>query len=203
MVKDQIEARGVKDRYVLNAMEQVPRHEFVPENLKGCSYADEPLPIGYGQTISQPYIVAIMTQLLNIGKDDVVLEIGTGSGYQTAVLSLLAKKVYTIEIVDELGALAKNRLKMLGYDNIEVIIGDGYNGWPEHAPYDGVIVTAAPEKVPSEIVNQLKNEGIMVIPTGRRDGDQILQLITKDLNGCLRTENKLYVRFVPLIRSGP
>ena len=201
MVKDQIEARDVNDKSVLKAMGRVPRHLFVPGELQRSSYADMPLSIGYGQTISQPYIVAIMTQLLNVTKDDVVLEIGTGSGYQTAVLAMIAKKIYTIEIVNELGVQVESRLKMLGYDNVEMLIGDGYNGWSEHAPYDGIIVTAAPEKIPSEIIKQLKNGGRIVIPTGRIEKGQVLQLISKDNTGQIKKEDIIYVRFVPLIRG--
>ena len=201
MVKDQIEARDVNDKSVLKAMGRVPRHLFVPGKLQRSSYADMPLSIGYGQTISQPYIVAIMTQLLNVTKDDVVLEIGTGSGYQTAVLAMIAKKIYTIEIINELGVQVESRLKMLGYDNVEMLIGDGYNGWPEHAPYDGIIVTAAPEKIPSEIIKQLKNGGRIVIPTGRIEKGQVLQLISKDNTGQIKKEDIIYVRFVPLIRG--
>lgn len=201
MVKSQIKARGIKDLKVLNAMEVVPRHKFVPEKFRKYSYHDEPLPIGRDQTISQPYIVAFMTELLKLDKDDIVLEVGTGSGYQAAVLSLLAKQVYTIEIINELGLEARNRLQSNGYDNVTVKIGDGYNGWHDHAPYDAIIVTAAPEHIPPELINQLKKGGKMVIPTGEIDAGQILRLITKDKKGQIDIKDVLPVRFVPLTRK--
>ncbi|MGR3320094.1 MAG: protein-L-isoaspartate(D-aspartate) O-methyltransferase [Candidatus Anammoxibacter sp.] len=200
MVKNQIKARGISDIRVLKAMETVPRHKFVPEKFKEYSYRDEPLQIGLGQTISQPYIVAYMTELLGLDKDDKVLEIGTGSGYQAAVLSLLVKEVYTVEIINELGLEAKDRLQKLGYDNVKVRIGDGYNGWMDYATYDAIIVTAAPEHIPPELINQLKPGGKMVIPMGEADIGQILKLITKDHKGQIVTKNVLNVRFVPLTR---
>lgn len=201
MVKNQIKARGINDPKVLEAMETVQRHQFVPEKFQKYSYRDEPLPIGFDQTISQPYIVAYMTELLDLDKNDVVLEIGTGSGYQAAVISLLAKRVYTVEIINELGLEARNRLQKLGYENVEVMIGDGYNGWPDHAPYDAIIVTAAPENIPPELINQLKKGGILVIPTGEIETGQILKLITKDDDGQITIKDALHVRFVPLTRK--
>lgn len=201
MVKNQIKARGIKDPKVLTAMETVPRHHFVPKEFRKYSYYDEPLPIGFNQTISQPYIVAFMTETLDLDKNDIVLEIGTGSGYQAAVLSLLVKKVYTIEIINELGLEAKDRLKRLGYDNVEVKIGDGYHGWPDYAPFNAIIVTAAPEDVPPALIKQLKKDGKMIIPTGNFDTGQTLKLITKEANGDIKTKNVLPVRFVPLTRN--
>ena len=201
MVKSQIKARGIKDPKVLKAMETVPRHHFVPKKLQKYSYYDEPLSIGFNQTISQPYIVAFMTEILDLDKDDIILEIGTGSGYQAAVLSLLVKKIYTIEIISELGIEAKDRLKRLGYDNVEVKIGDGYHGWPDYAPFNAIIVTAAPENVPPDLIKQLKKGGKMIIPTGSFDTGQDLKLISKDINGDIKTKNVLPVRFVPLTRN--
>lgn len=179
MVEEQIAYRGVKDKSVLEAMESVPRHLFIPEETRFSSYYDQPVPIGFGQTISQPYVVAFMTELLRAGSDDVVLEVGTGSGYQAAVLAKLVKQVYTVEIIEDLGKEAQKRLNTLGYNNVKVMIGDGYKGWPEHAPFDAVIVTAAAEHVPLPLIDQLKPGGRMVIPVGGVYEVQDLMLITK------------------------
>lgn len=195
MVKNQIEARGVKDRRVLAAMRKVQRHLFVPERLRNQAYNDEPLPIGYGQTISQPYIVAYMTEQLDVGADEKVLEIGTGSGYQAAILGELGGEVYTIEIVPELGERAKKTLADLGYTNVHVRIGDGYNGWPEAAPFDAIIVTAAPAHIPQPLVEQLKLGGRMIIPVG--DFHQELILLVKTEKG-IEKRKKIPVRFVPM-----
>ncbi len=195
MVEDQIERRGVKDDRVLHAMREVPRHEFVPNHLKKYAYADEPLPIGEDQTISQPYIVAYMTEYLRLGEEDIVLEIGTGSGYQAAVLAEIADTVYTIEIVDVLAKRAEKTLKRLGYENVLVKRGDGYAGWPEHAPYDAIIITAAPTKIPQPLLNQLKIGGFMILPLG--DYSQELVLIEKNIKG-FEQKTLLPVRFVPM-----
>ncbi len=206
MVRTQIESgilgrTAVKDARVLEAMRAVPRHEFVPEALRGEAYADHPLPIGHGQTISQPYIVAVMTEVLQPKPDHVVLEIGTGSGYQAAVLGEIVKEVYTIEIVRELGEEAEKTLRRLGYDNVHTRVGDGYLGWPEHAPFDGIIVTAAPDHVPQPLIEQLKAGGRMVIPVGPEGGIQQLKLIEKDADGKVRESLLDAVRFVPLTRD--
>lgn len=200
MVEHQIKDRGIKDPLVLKAMETVPRHEFVPKEFKKYSYSDQPLPIGLDQTISQPYIVAFMTEQLELDEDDIVLEIGTGSGYQAAVISLIAKQIYTIEILESLGKQVRDTLRRLGYNNIEVKIGDGYNGWLEHAPYDAIIGTAAPNHIPSELINQLKKGGRMIIPVGGIYYGQNLKLIKKDDNGNIAIETVLPVRFVPMTR---
>jgi protein-L-isoaspartate(D-aspartate) O-methyltransferase len=180
---------------------KVPRHEFVPDMEQSFAYANRPLPIGGGQTISQPYIVALMTDLADVSGDDVVLEIGTGSGYQAAVLSELAGQVYTIEIIGWLGERAARDLERLGYDNVSVRIGDGYAGWPEHAPFDAILVTAAPEEVPQPLIEQLAVGGRMVIPVGAQDEVQILRLLTKEADGELRVQSVIPVRFVPLTRD--
>jgi len=196
MVKHQIQWRGIADKLVLKAMREVPRHLFVPDYLKDRAYADFPLPIGQGQTISQPYIVAFMTEALELKGGEKVLEIGTGSGYQAAVLAEIAKQVYTIEIVPTLGRRSDKLLKKLGYENIHVKIGDGYRGWSEHAPYDAVIVTAAPGHIPQPLVDQLKGGGRMIIPVG--DLYQKLILITKQADGTVNKKSVLPVRFVPM-----
>ena len=201
MVKTQIESRGVKDEDVLSVMRDVPRHLFIDESLWPKAYSDGPLPIGHGQTISQPYIVAFMTELLRPDTHHMVLEIGTGSGYQAAVLAKLVHHVYTIEIVPELGRNAKAALKRLGYDNISVRVGDGYKGWPEEEPFDRIIVTAAPEKVPEALVDQLKPGGRMVLPVGPRWWGQDLLVIEKDKRGKVVRENTIPVRFVPMVRQ--
>jgi protein-L-isoaspartate(D-aspartate) O-methyltransferase len=198
MVKSQIMERGVKDRSVIDAMMAVPRHKFVSDNYLKKAYDDSPLPIGYGQTISQPYIVAYMTDVLNLNKSSIVLEVGTGSGYQAAILSPIVKQVYTIEIIPELAKSAAARLKDLGYHNIEVAIGDGYYGWNKYAPFDAIIVTAAAGHIPPPLIEQLRNNGRMVIPVGGSFLVQNLILITKDKDGNVNTRNLLPVRFVPL-----
>jgi protein-L-isoaspartate(D-aspartate) O-methyltransferase len=199
MVDKQIIARGIQDERVINAMLEVPRHEFVPDKYSHYSYDDSPLPIGHGQTISQPYIVALMTEELNLSSADRVLEIGTGSGYQAAILSKIVKEVYTIEIVEPLGRAAEKLLERLGYDNIRVMIGDGYEGWPEHAPFDRIIVTCAPTEIPQPLVDQLKEGGLMVIPVGTA-GFQYLYRVKKYM-GEAEPEKVIPVSFVPL--TGP
>jgi protein-L-isoaspartate(D-aspartate) O-methyltransferase len=199
MVRNQIEARGVEHARVLEAMRRVPRHLFVSLELADLAYQDTPLPIEESQTISQPYIVALMTELARPDKDHTVLEIGTGSGYQAAVLSLVVKQVYSVELVPLLARTAAERLKVLGYHNVEVRQGDGYKGWAEHAPYDAILVTAAPEEIPQELVRQLKPGGRMVIPTGPL-GDQDLQVVEKDARGKVSVRSVLPVRFVPLVK---
>ena len=201
MVKTQIESRGVKDEDVLSVMRDVPRHLFIDESLWPKAYSDGPLPIGHGQTISQPYIVAFMTELLRPDTHHMILEIGTGSGYQAAVLAKLVHHVYTIEIVPELGRNAKAALKRLGYDNISVRVGDGYKGWPEEEPFDRIIVTAAPEKVPEALLDQLKPGGRMVLPVGPRWWGQDLLVIEKNERGKVVRKNTIPVRFVPMIRQ--
>jgi len=195
MVEYQIESRGVQDQRVLKSMREVPRHLFVPEYLQDQAYNDEPLPIGSGQTISQPYIVAYMTEQIQLQGKERVLEIGTGSGYQAAILAELVDTVYTIEIIPELSNQAQQVLKKMGYTNIQFMIGNGYYGWPEHAPFDAIIVTAAPEEIPEPLIQQLKVGGRMIIPVG--DFFQELYLIRKEESG-LKKERKLPVRFVPL-----
>jgi len=195
MVREQIEARGVRDPRVLAALRTIPRHEFVPPAQRDHAYEDRPLSIGEGQTISQPYIVAVMTELLELDGSEKVLEIGTGSGYQAAVLGRLAREVYSIEIVPELASRAQADLARLGYANVHVRHGDGYRGWPEHAPFDAVIVTAAPGHVPEPLVEQLAVGGRMVLPVG--DVFQELVLVTRGEEG-VRQERLLGVRFVPM-----
>lgn len=182
---------------VLHVMGTVPRHLFVPPKLRRNAYENRPLPIGYGQTISQPYIVALMTDLLQPRADHKVLEIGTGSGYQAAVLSGLVKDVYSIEIIDQLGQSSKQVLKDLGYDNVSSRIADGYDGWPEHAPFDSIIVTAGISHIPPPLVRQLKNGGTMVIPVGTSFQTQQLTLVKKDLSGAITTKQIIPVIFVP------
>lgn len=197
MVREQIEAAGVKDAKVLAAMRKVPRHEFVPTPWKGRAYEDRPLPIGENQTISQPYIVAFMTEQLALKPGERVLEIGTGSGYQAAILAELVKDVYTIEIVEPLGKRAAATLKRLGYDGVHVHIGDGYQGWPEAAPFQAIIVTCAPNAVPKPLADQLAEGGRMVIPVGEFGDLQQLVVLRKE-NGKLVTKRTLPVRFVPM-----
>jgi protein-L-isoaspartate(D-aspartate) O-methyltransferase len=199
MIRDPIEERGVTDPRVLEAMQAVPRHLFVPEALRDVAYGDHPLPIGHGQTISQPYIVAVMTELLDPRPEDTVLEIGTGSGYQAAVLATLVRHVYTIEIVEPLAESARKRLAELGYDNVTVITGDGHRGHPEKSPYDGIIVTAAPERVPQPLLDQLRVGAKLVIPVGAYLQD--LEVIERSDSGY-ETRSVLAVRFVPMTRSG-
>lgn len=198
MVREQLEApgRGIRDAAVLRAMRKVPRHCFVPKEVRAGSYDDGPLPIGYGQTISQPFVVAFMTEQLRLKATDRVLEIGTGSGYQAAILAELAGEVYTIEIVAPLAARAQATLAKLGYRNIRVRAGDGYLGWPEAAPFDAIIVTCAPEKVPSTLVDQLREGGAMIIPVGPA-GEQELVLLRKR-GGRIRRQAVLPVQFVPM-----
>lgn len=198
MVKKQLELRGIKDKAVLSAMRKVKRHLFVPSDLKDFAYADRPLPIGYEQTISQPYIVAYMTEAARLKPEARVLEIGTGSGYQAAVLAEIVSKVYTIEIIEPLAESAKERLKDLGYDNIEIRFGDGYKGWKEFAPYETIIVTAAPPTIPDLLLDQLAIGGRMVIPIG--SVFQELYLITRTETGYDR-ESLLPVRFVPMVHD--
>jgi len=198
------EAPAVRNARVLAAMRQVPRHRFVPPDLLGSAYADRPLPIGYGQTISQPYIVALMTELAEPRPGQRALEIGTGSGYQAAVLSPLVAEVFTIEIIEPLGRAARDRLRALGYKNVEVRVGDGYFGWPEKAPFDIIIVTAAANHIPPPLIEQLKPGGRMVIPVGNPFQTQSLMLVTKGDKGPrdVRVRNVLPVAFVPLV-GGP
>jgi protein-L-isoaspartate(D-aspartate) O-methyltransferase len=196
MVKEQLMPRGIHEQRVLAAMAKVPREEFVPEHLRAASYADQPLPIGYDQTISQPFIVAFMTEQLRPQPHDRLLEIGTGSGYQAAILAELVADVYSIEIIEPLARTAEATLQRLGYKNVHVKVGDGYKGWPEHAPFDAVIVTCAPDHVPRALVDQLKEGGRMIIPVGG-PGDQELYLLEKE-KGELRRRAVSPVRFVPM-----
>ena len=199
MVTDQISARGISDEKVIQAMLKVKRHLFVPQDLKRHSYNDNALSIEKNQTISQPYIVALMTELAGLQPQYRVLEIGTGSGYQAAVLAELVKKVYSIEIIPELAEQAKERLKKLGYMNIEILVGDGYKGWPQEAPFDAIIVTAAAGEVPQELLKQLKPGGRLVIPIG--DFYQELYCITKKEDGTFEKKNIIPVRFVPMVNG--
>ncbi len=196
MVQEQLMPRGVHDKRVLTAMSKVRREEFVPQDSRAASYTDQPLPIGYGQTISQPYIVAFMTEQLHPSNGDRVLEIGTGSGYQAAILSELVAEVYSIEIIEPLAKTAEATLQRLGYKNVFVKVGDGYKGWPEHAPFDAITVTCAPDHVPQPLIDQLKEGGRMIIPVGGF-GDQELYLLEKK-NGQLERRAVLPVRFVPM-----
>jgi protein-L-isoaspartate(D-aspartate) O-methyltransferase len=199
MVQEQLRNRGITDERVLKAMEVIPRHQFVSEEQRDFAYEDGPLPIGKAQTISQPYIVAFMTEVLQVQGDHTVLEVGTGSGYQAAILSLLATRVISLEIVEELGYTAAQRLAKLGYTNVEVHITDGKKGWPEHAPYDRILVTAAPRKVPEALIHQLSPGGRMVIPVGKTLFNQSLEIITKTESGDVEIQPSLPVRFVPLV----
>lgn len=199
MVRSQIAARGVKDSRVLAAMGTVPRHLFVPDRYQGQSYQDYPLPIGLGQTISQPYIVAFMTELLKLGPEDRVFELGTGSGYQAAVASKVAGSVYTMEIYRELADAAKERLESLGFTNVHARHGDGYHGWKEKAPFDAIIVTAAADHIPPPLIEQLKPGGRLIIPLGSPFSFQQLVLVTKDSEGQVSELPIIPVRFVPLL----
>lgn len=192
--------RMALDRRVLDALRAIPRHLFVPAELQRAAYQNRPLPIGHGQTISQPYIVALMTDLLRTKREHVVLEVGTGSGYQAAVLSPLVKQVYTVEIVEPLARQAKSRLQQLGYRNVTVRHADGYNGWREHGPFDSIIVTAAATHIPPPLIQQLKPGGRMIIPVGGPFATQSLMLVEKTANGKVRTRTVLPVKFVPLTR---
>jgi protein-L-isoaspartate(D-aspartate) O-methyltransferase len=189
------------DDRVMDAMAKVPRDAFVPKPVKHLAFDNGPLPIGLGQTISQPYIVALMTDLLQLKPDHSVLEIGTGSGYQTAVLSILCKQVYTLERLPELYRSAKEHFKELGYNNIECCVGNGYEGWPEHAPYDAIIVTASATHIPEPLIEQLKSGGNLVIPVGLPPMHQELLLVKKDLQGDISVDSLLGVAFVPLIND--
>jgi protein-L-isoaspartate(D-aspartate) O-methyltransferase len=200
MVEQQLKSRDIVNEHVLAAMAKVPRHEFVPPAVRELAYRDQPLEIGYGQTISQPYMVALMTQLIDPRPDQRVLEVGTGSGYQAAVLAEIVKEVYTIELVPDLAKRATQRLKDLGYDNVHVWAGDGYQGWPEAAPFDAIVVSCAPEHVPEPLLEQLKPGGKMVIPVGPSTATQTLQVITKTADGGQKMRKVTPVRFVPLRR---
>jgi protein-L-isoaspartate(D-aspartate) O-methyltransferase len=202
MVRTQIEARGVRDAATLAAMSTVPRHEFVSAEWQSSAYSDGPLPIGEGQTISQPYVVALMTERLGLSPGEKVLEIGTGSGYQAAVLAEVDVRVFTIEIFESLAREAEERLRRLGYD-VAVRQGDGYLGWPEEAPFDAIIVTAAPDAIPQPLIDQLRPGGRMIIPVGPDGQVQELVLLRKDAGGSIRTESVSSVRFVPLLREAP
>ena len=209
MVRTQIASQrwlggdAVRDARVLEAMRQVPRHLFVPSEMIPHAYEDRPLPIGYAQTISQPYIVAKMTELAQPRPSDRALEIGTGSGYQAAVLAKLVAEVFTIEIVEPLGRQAAERLRAMGCRNVEVRIGDGYQGWPEKAPFDVILVTAAPPQIPAKLVEQLKPGGRMVVPVGELPNDQWLVLITKNAKGEVSKRDVMPVRFVPMVPGKP
>ena len=189
------------DESVMRAMARVERHEFIPAEFRGQAYENRPLPIGQGQTISQPYIVALMTDLASVGPDSIVLEVGTGSGYQAAVMAEIVDHVYTIEIVEPLGQQAAATLDRLGYENVTVRVGDGYQGWPEAAPFDAILVTAAPEKVPEPLIQQLKAGGKLVVPVGAEGRTQSLQVLEKEPDGGITTRDVLPVIFVPFTRE--
>lgn len=197
MVAEQIESRGVQKKNVLQALLTVPRHQFVPGNQTKHAYEDRPLPIGYGQTISQPYIVGYMTEIINPEPTQRILEIGTGSGYQAAILAEIVREVFTVEIISELGQSAAEHLKRLGYKKINVKIADGYYGWPEKAPFDAIVVTAAAEYIPPPLIDQLKDGGKMIIPVGSPFLVQTLMLVEKNKNK-ITTRSLMPVRFVPL-----
>ena len=201
MIETQIKQRGIKDQAILDAMLKINRHEFVQENFERLAYSDRPLPIGFGQTISQPYIVAFMSEKLNVNTYHKVLEIGTGSGYQAAVLAELSEHVYTIEIISELAKRAEKVLNKNKYDNITIRIGDGYKGWPEEAPFDRIMVTAAPKRIPERLIEQLAPGGIMVIPVGETVMMQYLWSITKENDGSIIKEKIFPVRFVPMVKE--
>lgn len=201
MVKQIRDFYELRDEKVLEAMLNVPRHWFIPDNMQSQAYADSPLPIGHGQTISQPFIVAFMTSILELDPNDVVLEIGTGSGYQAAVLTEFTPHVYSIEIVEPLAETAKKTLKEKGYKTIQVRCGDGYKGWPEYSPFDAIIVTCAPDHIPAPLLEQLKPEGKIIIPVGGEYETQDLILVTKDNRGKIIKKSMMPVRFVPLIRK--
>jgi len=201
MVEDQIKRRGVKDVGVLKAVQKVEREKFVPEKYRDLAYSDNPLPIGHQQTISQPYIVAYMTEHLQVSKSHNVLEIGTGSGYQAAILAELAHHVFTIEIIPKLAESAEKVLMELAYENITVRTGDGYKGWPEEAPFDRIMVTAAPNEIPEKLVEQLAPNGRMILPVGGSIFAQYLWLVQKDKEGIVTKEKILAVRFVPMVKE--
>lgn len=201
MVADQIEARGVSHPGVLEAMAAVSRHEFVPPEWRALAYDDRPLPIGFGQTISQPYIVALMTELVAPEAGDRILEVGTGSGYQAAVAARIVAEVYSIELIPELATSAAERLDRLGVANVVLIAGDGYLGWPEHAPFDGILVTAGADHIPEPLVEQLAPGARMVIPVGDPNTEQVLKVLEKLPNGQVEVRDVLPVRFVPLRRG--
>jgi len=200
MVREQIAGRGIKNPAVLKTMRETPREQFIPPAVRELAYEDRPVPIGYGQTISQPYIVALMTEMLDIKKDQHVLEIGTGSGYQAAILSSLAKEVYTIEIVPELAKSASVTLHRLGYKNVIVREGDGYKGWPEKAPFERIILTAAPTALPKTLTDQLKPGGKLLAPIGDHPFVQELRLVEKTSDGKITSRPVLPVRFVPMVK---
>ena len=199
MVKQQIAARGIDHKPTLDAMRKVQRHKLIPEKLLPLAYEDTPLPIGLEQTISQPYMVAFMTQAIQPKAGMKVLEIGTGSGYQAAVLAEIVDSVYTIETVEPLAKRAKSKLDEMGYSNIRYKVGDGFHGWEEHAPFDAILVTAAPEEIPPKLLEQLKPGGKMVIPVGKTNNQQ-LRVVEKQKNGKIKTQNVMPVRFVPFTR---
>lgn len=198
MVASQIVRRGVRDQAVLDALRAVPRHRFVPDDLKDHAYSDRPLPIGHGQTISQPYIVAVMTEMLQLQPNHIVLEVGTGSGYQAAILAEIVQHVYSIEIIDPLRDRAERLLTALATDRVTAKTGDGYYGWPEHGPYDAIIVTAAASHIPPPLIEQLKPGGRMVIPVGPVFSTQYLMLVEKRSDGTVVKKKVMAVRFVPL-----
>jgi protein-L-isoaspartate(D-aspartate) O-methyltransferase len=198
----ELTGKSMLDQRVMEAMGKVPRHEFVPVELQPLAYANMPLPIGCEKTISQPFIVALMTDLLDLDADDVVLEIGTGLGYQAAILGQLARSVYSMEIIEELGAQAKQRLQRQGFTNIEIRIGNGYHGWSEHAPFDKIILTAAPDLIPAPLLHQLKAGGKMVLPAGLPDAQQLV-LVQKNESGKVSTKEILAVRFSQLEETEP
>ena len=201
MLEDQIIARGIKSQAIIDAMLEVDRHMFVPDHQKKSAYSDRPLPIGYNQTISQPYIVAYMTEKLKVERNHKVLEIGTGSGYQAAILSKLCKDVYTIEIIPELAQIASKALIAQDFNNIFFKTGDGYNGWVEEAPFDRIIVTAAPDKIPEKLIDQLKPDGRMIIPVGDPLSIQYLWVVTKQEGARYKKQKILPVRFVPMVKE--
>jgi protein-L-isoaspartate(D-aspartate) O-methyltransferase len=200
MVRDDMAARGIRDEAVLRAMRDTPRHLFTPERYRAQAYEDHPLPIGYGQTISQPYIVAYMSERLDVRREHRVLEIGTGSGYQAAILGQLAGEVYTIEIVPELAMSAAETLRRLGYRNVTVREGDGYAGWPEKAPFDRIILTACPPELPQTLVDQLKPGGRLIGPVGATVMNQNIVIVDKDAQGATTVRTVLPVRFVPMVK---
>ncbi len=201
MVREQLVARGIMDNETLNAMRKVERHKLVPEEIRPHSYEDSPLPIGSGQTISQPYIVALTTEAVRPRPGMKALDVGTGSGYQAAVMAEIVDEVYSIEIVEELAYRAKADLAEMGYDNIHVRAGDGYHGWEEHAPFDVIVVAAAPATIPQPLLDQLKPGGRLVIPVGSHTENQYLRLVEKDKNGKIKERDLLKVRFVPFTRN--